>query len=126
MWDDGRWMMAYSGRRELNPSEQVLRLYFRNLTDLQPLNADSSTFTLSLELSITISRLLHPQKASSPMLVTLFGMFMLDKLPHPLKADSPMLVTPSGIFMLVKRMHCLKADAPMLVTLFGILMLVNQ
>ena len=31
------------------------------------------------------------------MLVTLSGMFMLVKLLHPEKAHSPMLVTPSGI-----------------------------
>ena len=32
--DDGRWMV--DGGWELNPSEEVLRLYFRNFTDLQP------------------------------------------------------------------------------------------
>lgn len=57
MMDDGWWMMAYSGRRELNPSEQGLRLYFNHFTDLQPSNANSPTFTLFSELSITISRL---------------------------------------------------------------------
>ncbi len=64
MWDDGRWMvddgwwmMAYSGRRELNPSEQVLRLYFNHFTDLQFSKAFHTTFTLFSELSITISRL---------------------------------------------------------------------
>ncbi|MBO7442715.1 MAG: hypothetical protein J6T83_06520 [Paludibacteraceae bacterium] len=46
MIDGGWWMMAYSGRRELNPSEQVLRLYFNHFTDLQFSKAFHPTFTL--------------------------------------------------------------------------------
>lgn len=50
---------------------RLLRLYFNHFTDLQPSNANSKTFTLSLELSITISRLLQLEKAAYPILVTL-------------------------------------------------------
>lgn len=50
MMDDGRWMV--DGGWELNPSEEVLRLYFRNFTDLQPSNASFPISTFSFELSI--------------------------------------------------------------------------
>ena len=42
-------------------------------------------------------KLLQPEKAELPMLVTLFGIVMLVKLLQPWKAKLPMLVTVLGI-----------------------------
>lgn len=50
-------------------------------------------------------RFLHPQKADSPMLVTLSGMLMLVKDSHHENADSPMFVTLSGMLILVRDLH---------------------
>ena len=46
-----------------------------------------------------------PENASSPMLVTLFGMVMLVKPVQSENALAPMLLTPSGISILVKPVH---------------------
>jgi hypothetical protein len=62
-----------------------------------------------------MARLPQPEKALYPMLVTLFGMFMLARGVPP-KAISPRLVTPSGKVTLVILVFS-KALSPMLVTL---------
>ena len=70
-------------------------------------------------------KLLHPEKALFPILVTLSGIFMLVKLLHPEKALFPILVTLSGIFILVKLLHPEKALQPIDVTPSGTSTLVN-
>ena len=45
-------------------------------------------------------RFLHPQKAQSPIFVTLFGILMLVSDLHPKKAQSPIFVTLFGILIL--------------------------
>ena len=52
--------------------------------------------------TLTLFKDLQPAKATTPMLVTLFGIVMLVKEEHLAKALSPMLVTLFGIVMLVK------------------------
>jgi len=47
-------------------------------------------------------KLLQPQNAEEPMLVTLSGIVILVKLLQPENAEEPMLVTLSGIVMLAK------------------------
>ena len=59
-------------------------------------------------------------KASSPMLVTLEGIFIEVIALQPEKAASPMLVTPLGIVTEVKLLQREKALRLMLVTRFGI------
>lgn len=58
--------------------------------------------------NVILIKSLQPQKAFSPMLVTLSGIMMLVKLLHSKKAQSPMLVTSSGIVMLVKLLQLAK------------------
>ena len=47
-------------------------------------------------------RFIHPQKAPSPIVVTLFGIVMLTRDLQPPKALFPIVVTLFGIFMLVR------------------------
>ena len=49
----------------------------------------------------------HDSKAPSPIVVTLFGIFMLVRDSQPLKALSPIVVTLFGIFMLVRNLQLL-------------------
>ena len=48
---------------------------------------------IALEFNVTEVRLLQPEKADSPMVVTLLGMVIEVSPLQPLKADSPILVT---------------------------------
>ena len=50
-------------------------------------------------------RFIQLRKAPFPIVVTLFGIFMLVRDLHTPKADSPIVVTPFGIFMLVREMQ---------------------
>ena len=68
----------------------------------------------------------HSQKALSPIVVTLFGIFMLVRESHPEKALSPIVVTLFGIFMLVRESHPPKALSPIVVTLLGVFMTVRD
>ena len=61
-------------------------------------------------------RLVHFQKAPTPMLVTLSGIVMLVRLVQSAKAPPPMVVTPSPIVMLVRLVQSWKAASPILVT----------
>ena len=70
-------------------------------------------------------RLLQPEKALLPMLVTLFGMVMDVRLLQPEKALLPMLVTPLGMVMEVRPLQPEKALLPMLVTLFGMVVFIH-
>ena len=47
-------------------------------------------------------RFIQKEKASSPIVVTLLGIFMLVRESQPLKAKFQIVVTPFGIFMLVR------------------------
>ena len=55
-----------------------------------------------------------------PIVVTLFGIFMLVSPAHPENASSPIVVTLSGIFMLVSPVHPENASLPIVVTVLGI------
>ena len=63
-------------------------------------------------------RLLQPEKAEDPMLVTPSGMMIEVRLMQSEKASCSMLVTPSGMVIEV-RLLPVKAFLPMLVTLSG-------
>ena len=65
-------------------------------------------------------------KACSPIVVTLFGIFMLVRELHEEKSHFPIVVTLFGIFMLVRDLQPKKAQSPIVVTLFGIFMLVRD
>ena len=56
----------------------------------------------SLALKYTLVRLLQPENASLPMLVTLSGMVTLVRPVQPENARTPILVTLSGIVILVR------------------------
>ena len=75
--------------------------------------------------NVTLVRLLQPENADLPMLVTLAGILILVRLLQKENADLPMLVTLSGISMLVRLLQFRNASFPMLVTLSGISMLVR-
>ena len=62
-------------------------------------------------------RLVQPEKALEPMLVTLSGMIMVVRLVQPENAYLPMLVTLSGIIILPRLVQPSNAPLPMLVTL---------
>ena len=49
--------------------------------------------------------LLHNAKAPSPIVVTLFGIFMFVRDSHPLKAFFPIVLTLFGIFMVVREVQ---------------------
>ena len=51
--------------------------------------------------------LLQKRKAHFPIVVTLFGIFILMRERQQAKALSPIVVTLSGIFMLVRDLHSL-------------------
>ena len=61
----------------------------------------------------------QPEKASSPMLVTLLGMVTEVRLLQSRKASEPMLVTLFGMVTEVRPRQYWKALSPMLVTLLG-------
>ena len=85
-----------------------------SLIDLFSLNQDE--IVLQLRFSFVI--LLQPEKAYSPMVVTLLGIVILVRPLQPLNALSPMLVTLLGIVMLVSPVQLANAPFSMLVTLF--------
>ena len=64
---------------------------------------DRDVETMASLSNVIEVRLLHPEKAEPPMLVTLFGMVTEVKLLHPEKAELPMLVTLLGIVTDVTR-----------------------
>ncbi len=64
----------------------------------------------------------QPPKAESPIVVTLFGIFMFTRESQLLKANFPIVVTLFGIFMLVSESQPQKAESPIVVTLFGMFM----
>ena len=70
-------------------------------------------------------RLMQPEKAILPILVTLLGIVTLVKLLHPESALRPILTTPLGIFTLIKRLHNKNAPPPMVVTPAPIVTLVR-
>ena len=70
---------------------------------------------------ITIGKSNH-ENASSPILVTLFGMVTEVRLEQPLNASSPILVTLFGMVIEVRLAQLLNALIPILVTLFGMVM----
>ena len=59
------------------------------------------------------------------MLVTLFGIIMLDKLSQSRNKLLAIEVIPFGMFIFDKFLHPEKAQAPMLVTLLGIMIFVR-
>ena len=63
---------------------------------------------------------LQPEKALSPILVTLPGIAIEVSPLHPEKAPPPILVTLLGILIDVSPLQPEKALSPILVTLFGI------
>ena len=54
---------------------------------------------------VIVSRFVQPEKATSPIEVTLSGIVMLVNCTQPLKEYSPIEVTLSGIVMLVSPMQ---------------------
>ena len=70
-------------------------------------------------------KLLHPENAKLPILVTLDGITTLVKPLHPENALFPILVILVGIVILVKPLHPENALSPILVTLSGIVILVK-
>ena len=75
--------------------------------------------------NFTLARLLQPENAELPMLVTLSGIVILSKLLQPENAELPMLVTLSGISILVRLLQLWNSPLPIHVTPLGILMLVR-
>ena len=75
--------------------------------------------------SVTLASLVQSLKASSPMLVTLFGITISVNAEQPLKASLPMLSIPLPSVTLARLVQPQKAQTPMLVTLFGITISVN-
>ena len=71
-------------------------------------------------------RFSQPQKAQSPIFVTLFGILMLVSDLHPKKAQSPIFVTLFGILILFSDSHLQNVQNSIFVTLFGILILVRD
>jgi hypothetical protein len=65
------------------------------------LNADNHFLFIPVPI-VTEVRPLQPEKAYSPMLVTLLGIVMEERPLQPEKALSPMLVTLLGIVMEVR------------------------
>lgn len=65
------------------------------------------------------SRLVHPEKAESPMAVADSGMVILVRLRHPKNALSPMAVTELGMVIWVRLLHPKNALSPMAVTELG-------
>ena len=90
----------------------------------QPLKAESP-IVVTLFGIFMLMREAHA-KALFPIVVTLFGIFMLVRDLQNSKAPSPIVVTLFGIFMLVRDLHPPKAKSPIVVTLFGIFMLVRD
>jgi len=83
---------------------------------LQPQNA-ASPMLVTLEGMVMEVRPLQSWKALFPMLVTDFGMLMEVKPLQPQKAKFPMHVTELGMMMAVKLLQPSNAPSPMLVTL---------
>ena len=93
--------------------------------DLQPSKA-YSPIVVTLFGIFMLVRESQNAKAESPIVVTLFGMFMFTMDSQPKKACSPIVGTLFGIFMLVRDSHPTKAESPIVVTLFGMFMLVRD
>ena len=68
----------------------------------------------------------HPENATSPIVVTLFGIVMDVKEEHPENAPLPNSVTLFVIVIEVKEEHPLNALFPIIVTLFGMVMVVKE
>ena len=68
----------------------------------------------------TFTRLMHPLKASSPMLFTPVFIVTVSKSEQPSNAPEPISATLPGISIASSFVHPLKALAPMLDTLFPI------
>jgi hypothetical protein len=64
-------------------------------------------------------RLLQPEKAELPMLVTLLPMVTEVRLLQPEKAELPMLVTLFGMMKELRFVQLVNAHFPMYVTLFS-------
>ena len=112
-------------RLEIDLKEGLPESTEKDMRLMQPLKA-SSPMLVTLFGIVTLVKEEQAAKAYPPMLVTLFGIVMLVKDSQPLKACQPMLVTLPGIVMLVKDLQSSRALLPMLVTLFGIVMLVKD
>ena len=69
---------------------------------------------LSLVLKSTLLSEEQPEKAESPILITLSGMLMLESLLQPEKQLSGIWDIPSGSEALIKDVQLAKALAPML------------
>ena len=70
---------------------------------LLPIKADCAT------LQRTVARLVQPENAELPMLVTLLGIVMLVRLVQIINDSTPILTTALGIFMLVREVQLLNA-----------------
>ena len=81
-------------------------------------------YALLLSDTVKFLRLTHPEKESL-MLVIPLPIVTLVRLLQPENAQYPMLVTLSGIVTLVRLLQSENAHSPMLVTLLGIVTLVR-
>ena len=88
---------------------------------LQPEKAIHPILVTELGI-VTDVMLLQSEKAPEPILVTELGIVTDTKLRQLEKALSPISVTPWGIVMEVRPLQDVKAPPPILVTLLGIVM----
>ena len=70
-------------------------------------------------------RPVQPENASSPILVTLFGMVIELRPAHPEKAELPILVTLLPMVTEVRPVQLPNASSPILVTLLGMVTVVR-
>ena len=69
---------------------------------------------------LTLVKLVQPENAYFPILVTEFGMVIFANPLHPSKAHLSILVTELGMVMLVNPVQPLNAELSIMVTEFGI------
>ena len=77
------------------------------------------------QLTYTLVKPLQPEKALSPIFVTLEGMVTLVKPLQPEKAEEPISVTLEGMVTLVKPLQPEKVEEPIFVMLEGMVTLVK-
>ena len=81
---------------------------------------------MSFPLStVMLVRLLQPENALTPIVVTELGMLMLVRLLQSLNALIPIVVTELGMSMLVRPVQYLNAPLPIVVTELGITVLLH-